>query len=577
MLKKGGNSRIRIARQNDYDARRYNLRHRYITYQPGDKVLASPSTSTGKRKLLSLKTKRAILDEVRQNVKKSAIARKFDNAQSTLSTTIKNGSKIDAVLDADVGSRDRKRIRCPTYGDVEAALYKWFVDARSKNIPLSGPIILAKAKDLGFALGHENFQPGNRWLQRFKDRHNITCKNFVGEAASVDQASLQQWMAKHRNRILAYSDKDIYNADETGLFFQLLPWNTLAAKTDKCMGAKDGKNGVTVLICVNMDSSDNRDQLVIGKAKKPRGFAKVLSMPVTYVNNKKAWMTRDIFGKWLADFDKEMVRKKRKVLMLRDNCSAHHVNAHLSAVEVLFLPPYTTAKLQPIHQGVIANFKVHYRLRVIERLLIDVHTADSVAGMKVPLVKATFFASGAYRDVKHLIIAHCFEKAGFSRSSSAEAASAGDEVTAIDVAATADAAAATACLEQLWDSASDLNLVPAGLSRMYFVFADEDLVATEDFTTEEVAGSVMEETMADSVSDRECDDASCAPKPVTYAAAIAAVDTLRIHLRSPQFDQIFDSLLQKLQVVPTPVLLQACPWRGGCGEESLVHVGRTVS
>lgn len=45
------------------------------------------------------------------------------------------------------------------------------------------------------------------------------------------------------------------------------------------------------------------NMLVIRKAKKPRGFAKVLSMPVTYVSNTKAWMTRDIFSKWLADFE----------------------------------------------------------------------------------------------------------------------------------------------------------------------------------------------------------------------------------------------------------------------------------
>ncbi|XP_065289836.1 tigger transposable element-derived protein 6-like [Dermacentor albipictus] len=183
---------------------------------------------------------------------------------------------------------------------------------------------------------------------------------------------------------------------------------------------------------------------------------------------------------------------------------------------------------------------------MIERLLIDVHIADNVAGMKVPLVKAIFFASGAWRNVKHLTIAHCFEKAGFSRSSSAEAAPAGDQ--AIDVAATTDAAAATACFEQLWDSASDLNLVPAGLCHMDFVFADEDLVATEDFTTEEVARSVMEETLADSASDSECDDASCAPKPLTSAAAIAAVDTLRMYyLGSPEFDQIFGAQLDGME------------------------------
>lgn len=497
---------------------------------------ASPGTSAGKRKVLSLKLKRAILDEVRRNVKKTDIARKYDIAQSTLSTIIKNAGKIDAVLDDDVGGGDRKRIRGATYPDVEAALYKWFVDARAKNIPLSGPLMLQKARDLGFALHHDDFQPGTGWLQRFKDRHDIKCKNIVGEAASVDDPSLQKWMEKNLDRILeTYADKDIYNADETGLFFQLLPAKTLAAKTDKCVGGKNSKNRITVLVCSNMDGSDKRDLLIIGKAKKPRGFAKVLSMPVAYSDNKKAWMTRDIFTKWLTDFDKAMDKKKRKVLLLLDNCSAHHVNAHLSAVEVLFLPPNTTAKLQPMDQGVIANFKVHYRRRVIERLLIDIRTAVDPASLKVPLEKAIFFASGAWRDVKPQTILHCFQKGGFSRSSGAVESPAGNG------AAAADGDAAATCLGRLWETASKVDLVPPGLDHMDFAFADDDIVATEDVSTEDLAKSVVDESADDTASDDDCDDGRIS-QPVTSGAAVAAVDVLRMYFggSDPSFDLQFD-------------------------------------
>lgn len=71
--------------------------------------------------------------------------------------------------------------------------------------------------------------------------------------------------------------------------------------------------------------------------------------------------------------------------------------------------------------------------------------ADSIADMKVPLVKALLFASGVRRDAKHLSIAHCFEKAGFVQSRNTNAVPVGD----VDVAATADGDAMTACLEQL--------------------------------------------------------------------------------------------------------------------------------
>ncbi|KAL3203610.1 hypothetical protein MRX96_041804 [Rhipicephalus microplus] len=90
--------------------------------------------------------------------------------------------KIDAALDHDVGSGEWKRILSATLGDVEAALCKWFVGDRAKNVALNGTILLAQAKRLGFALGHENFNPGNVWLQQFKDHHGITGKSIVAEA-----------------------------------------------------------------------------------------------------------------------------------------------------------------------------------------------------------------------------------------------------------------------------------------------------------------------------------------------------------------------------------------------------------
>lgn len=73
---------------------------------------------------------------------------------------------------------------------------------------------------------------------------------------------------------------DFYNTNETGLFFRLLPSKTLVVKTGKCVAGKDRKYRITVLICTNMDGSDNRDMLVPGKAKE-FSFTKVFSMPVT--------------------------------------------------------------------------------------------------------------------------------------------------------------------------------------------------------------------------------------------------------------------------------------------------------
>lgn len=66
----------------------------------------TPSTSMGKKKVVSPDSKPAILDEVRQNMEKTDIAQKYEIAQLALLTVLKNASKIDAVLDNNTGSEE---------------------------------------------------------------------------------------------------------------------------------------------------------------------------------------------------------------------------------------------------------------------------------------------------------------------------------------------------------------------------------------------------------------------------------------------------------------------------------------
>jgi hypothetical protein len=66
--------------------------------------------------------------------------------------------------------------------------------------------------------------------------------------------------------ISPYGPKTIYNANETGLFFQALPTKSPAVKREKCP-----KKDLTVLLCGNM-VGEMEKPLVIGKAAKPRCF-----------------------------------------------------------------------------------------------------------------------------------------------------------------------------------------------------------------------------------------------------------------------------------------------------------------
>ncbi|KAH6948713.1 hypothetical protein HPB50_025927 [Hyalomma asiaticum] len=142
----------------------------------------SAQTDDTKRKALDISTKRVILNELAQGAKNCELVKTYGVSKSTISTIIKSKDKI---ISTDANSTDRKRLRRATYVDMEEVLLKWFVDARARNIPISGPMMLAKVKDFAFLLDFPDFCPGNGWLHRFKVRHGIVFGSFFVTHPSV--------------------------------------------------------------------------------------------------------------------------------------------------------------------------------------------------------------------------------------------------------------------------------------------------------------------------------------------------------------------------------------------------------
>ncbi|KAG0428291.1 hypothetical protein HPB47_024716 [Ixodes persulcatus] len=122
--------------------------------------------------------------------------------KSAILQELSAGAKNGDLMNGDCSAR--KRLRHAAYKDVEDALFKWFLDARTMNVPISGPLLLGKARDFAFLLNFTEFSPGNRWLHRFKERHGIVYKSIVGEAASVDIERAEQWLADNLDEVYSY-------------------------------------------------------------------------------------------------------------------------------------------------------------------------------------------------------------------------------------------------------------------------------------------------------------------------------------------------------------------------------------
>lgn len=72
-------------------------------------------------------------------------------------------------------------------------------------------------------------------LSQWKKRHNIKYTSVCGENTLVDHSVCEDWKQSTFQPVLQHCDaSNTFNADETGLFWQLLPDKTHAAAGEMC-------------------------------------------------------------------------------------------------------------------------------------------------------------------------------------------------------------------------------------------------------------------------------------------------------------------------------------------------------
>ena len=67
-----------------------------------------------------------------------------------------------------------------------------------------------------------------------------------------------------------------------------------------------------------------------------------------------------IWNEYLKKLDSQMRAQGQNIILLIDNAPTHSLyeNTNLTNITIEFLPPNTTAHLQPCDQGIVNSFKV---------------------------------------------------------------------------------------------------------------------------------------------------------------------------------------------------------------------------
>jgi hypothetical protein len=359
-------------------------------------------TATRKaRKELSLVEKREMISLNDGDMTHGDIAAMFGCERSTVCKIVKERAKVEEGSQRARGGRHKQ---------LEDALFEWLSTKYALNQTVPSSIIQGQALVLARKLGlPSEFKASDHWLYNFMDRHNLVNVQLHGEGGSVDTRVIEESRVVLRAKCRNFSPDDIYNADETGLYYKLLPRRSVVLRdlATSMRGKKLLKDRITLLLCTNASGTRKMIPWAVGYAKKPRCLKGRPNLPVKYVASQSAWMTAQIMRMFLMEFDNFV---QRKSLLFLDNFRGHEKameGLSLRNVTVEFLPPNTTSALQPLDCGIISTLKSYYRKFLACKVL-----AEDLQAKEITLFDASVILANSWSNVTSETIVNCWNKAG---------------------------------------------------------------------------------------------------------------------------------------------------------------------
>ncbi|GFS79232.1 tigger transposable element-derived protein 1 [Nephila pilipes] len=325
--------------------------------------------SSAKKKMMSIELKREIIEKHEQGVRVVDLSRQYGRSTSMICTVLKQKESIKSVTEKQLqGDTLTQTIICEKaraiYGDLLKQTPQTSIDEASE----------------------ESFKASRGWFENFKKRTGIHSIVRHSEEASSDMKAAEDYIKTFSNLIKAqgYISQQVFNCDETGLFWKKMMNRTYITAEEMMPGHKPMKDRLTLVLCDNASVDCKIKPLLVYHSENPRAFKshKILKekLQVMWKSNPKAWVTRKFFVEWVnlvfGPSVKKYLQEKNlpvQALLILDNAPAHPPNLEddileeFKFIKVLYLPPNTTPILQPMDQQGISNFKKLYTKHLFRR------------------------------------------------------------------------------------------------------------------------------------------------------------------------------------------------------------------
>ena len=115
---------------------------------------------------------------------------------------------------------------------------------------ITDDILLHRAPKYAEDLNLHNFKSSKGWCQKFKEINKMKQRNLHRETSNVEKIDYNELIFGIKVLVKKSGETNVFNMDETGLFYKILPSKTICKKSRN--GYKNFKRRKSIILCTNI-------------------------------------------------------------------------------------------------------------------------------------------------------------------------------------------------------------------------------------------------------------------------------------------------------------------------------------
>ncbi|XP_064089258.1 tigger transposable element-derived protein 1-like [Macrobrachium nipponense] len=242
----------------------------------GPKKVSAKDNGDRKKRMMSIELKQEIIEKHERGVRVIELAKIYDRSTSTICTILKQKDAIKSATPAK-GTTILSQSRTNIHDEMEKLLLVWVKEKELAGDTVTETVICEKAWSSIYAdlvkkeastskeASEEVFKASHGWFDNFKKRTGIHSVVRHGEAASADVKAAYTYIQKFAALVAreGYIPQQVFNCDETGLFWKKMPRRTYITAEKMMPGHKPMKDRLTLALCANASGDCNVKPLLV--------------------------------------------------------------------------------------------------------------------------------------------------------------------------------------------------------------------------------------------------------------------------------------------------------------------------